>query len=102
MTEDLRRDKVLVKCPHAVCARGDKTCQKRSVYGHCSKTHFSSLDEWIKSIACWMARIRRDILANPNMEDEDFEAYQGLYAALAERIEDGINLHYLSNDCSVR
>jgi hypothetical protein len=102
MTDDLRRDKPLVKCPHAACDRGDKKCQKHNFNGECAKTHFASLDEWIKSVASWMTRIRHDIVTDPTMNDADYEAYQDLYAALAERIEIGISAHLLSDQNYVR
>jgi hypothetical protein len=102
MTENFRRDKPLVKCPHVPCGRGNKTCQKQGFNEECLKTHFASLDEWIKSVASWMTQIRRDTLTNPTMNDADYEAYQDLYAALAERIEIGISAHLLSDQNYVR
>jgi hypothetical protein len=41
-------------------------------------------------------------VTDPTMNDADYEAYQDLYAALAERIEIGISAHLLSDQNYVR
>jgi hypothetical protein len=102
MTDDLRRDKPLVKCPHVLCGRGNKTCQKQSFDGVCGKTHFRYLDEWIRDVASWMTTIRHDDRKGRFTTEEDRDCAYGIYDALAERIETCIGEHVLNRHLDVR
>jgi hypothetical protein len=45
MTDSYARVKPLVKCPHALCGRGNKACRKLAAGKACLKTHFATYDD---------------------------------------------------------
>ena len=88
MTDSYARVKPLGTCPHASCARGDKTCQRLAAGNACLKTHFATHRDWEAFMAARfddLARFR-SVLGKLS-EDEKWD-HDGMWRALYQRIDD--------------
>ncbi len=88
MTDSYARVKPLVKCSHASCGRGDKSCRKLAAGKACLKTHFATHHDWEEFMIARFDDLERftDVL-RPLSEEEGW-TIDAMFHALCERIDD--------------
>ena len=87
MTSDFPRGKPLDTCPHALCGRGNGTCQKLAIGDTCLKTHFATPKDWVDAMFSSLQGLERIFSELENPSETEKEAIDIMYCAFMERLE---------------